>query len=112
MEISYEQAKKNYENNDLANSLPDILQEVKAGNQDMLYVLGTMYEQGVGVEQNDNEAITTYKIAADKGSAKAQFKLGTFLITGSHIQQNTEKGLELLKQSAKSGEAAAQYNLG
>ena len=112
MEISYEQAKKNYENKDLANSLPFVLQEAKAGNQEMLYALGTMYENGLGVEQNENEAVNNYKSAADKGSSKAQFKLGTFLITGTHIQQNIEKGIEFLKQSAKSGEAAAQYNLG
>jgi TPR repeat protein len=72
MEISYEQAKKNYENNDLANSLPYVSQEAKKGNQEMLYALGAMYEQGLGVEQNENEAINNYKMAADKGNPKAQ----------------------------------------
>jgi uncharacterized protein len=40
--------------------------------------LGVMYDNGNGVPENDVEAAKWYRLAAERGLAKAQFNLVTF----------------------------------
>ncbi|MDR2750569.1 MAG: sel1 repeat family protein [Clostridiales bacterium] len=42
------------------------------GNASGQYLLGTMYDDGTGVEQNYFEAVKWYRLAADQGNASAQ----------------------------------------
>ena len=46
------------------------------GNTDAQNNLGSMYENGKGVPQNNAEAVTWYVVAAGQGNSHAQNNLG------------------------------------
>ena len=57
------------------NALADyqtILKKAKQGNAESRYTLGTMYELGEGVSEDDKEAFKWFSLAASQGYAKAQ----------------------------------------
>ena len=47
-----------------------------------------MYEIGLGVPENDVEAVKWYRLAAEQGYASAQYKLGNMYDEGSVLQNN------------------------
>ena len=46
------------------------------GDASAQYNLGVMYENGHGVEQDDEQAVFWYRKAAEQGYADAQYNLG------------------------------------
>ena len=48
----------------------------KAGDSEIQFNLGVMYNEGRGISQNLDEALYWFKRAAEKGDADAQAKLG------------------------------------
>jgi len=55
--------------------------------------LGSMYDQGLGVPQDDAEAVKWYRLAADQGFAAAQAGLGLHIWNGEGLKQDDIKGL-------------------
>lgn len=60
---------------DYANALNSFLEAERAGNTEVFYPLGEMYEYGTGVKKDLVSAVKYYIRAADAGSAEAQEKL-------------------------------------
>ncbi len=54
------------------------------------YNLGIMYEDGLGVPEDDAEAVRWFRLAAEQGYAFAQFNLGSVYYCGV-IQKNELK---------------------
>ena len=52
------------------------------GSAKAQYFLGNMYYRGVGVEQDDNQAVKWYKLAAEQCLTQAQNNLGTMYMRG------------------------------
>ena len=50
-------------------------QLAESGNAAAMYILGTMYEEGTGVEQSDEHALAWYRKAAAHGNREAEAKL-------------------------------------
>ena len=50
--------------------------------------LGSMYNNGQGVLQDDKEAVKWYTKAAEQGDAKAQYNLGMMYFTGEGVLQD------------------------
>ncbi len=105
------------------------------------YILGKIYEKGIGVESDYRTSVNFFQEAADEnyikaiyklgkihdnreyalkclekavdmGYAKAQYYLGFKYLWGDNlIEKDVEKGLELFKLSANQGYAKAQYRL-
>ena len=74
--------------------------------------LGTSYAQGLGVAQDDAEAVHWYKRSADQGDDEAQFKLLATSLeegSGSHDDGRLVRWTQL---SADQGSARAQCSLG
>ncbi len=46
------------------------------------YLLGYNYDNGVGVRENDTEAVKWYRLSADQGHTIAQFNLGYMYANG------------------------------
>ena len=67
-------------------------------------ILGTIYEEGQGVEQDYKEAVKWYQLAGEQGNAEAQINLDLLL----KETENTEaqNNLDLLLE--KKGDSAAQ----
>lgn len=84
-----------------------------AGDAEAQAQLGYMYDRGLGVAQDQREALRWYSLAAALGNATAQTNLAIALMTGkAGYQKNEAEAVRLLKLAAAQGEAVAQGNLG
>ncbi len=52
------------------------------------FFLGFMYVKGLGVPQDDAEAVKWYRKAAEQGNAEAQFNLGSMYENGEGVPQD------------------------
>ena len=52
------------------------------GDANAQALLGRMYEEGVGVKQDNVKAVKWYSRAAEQGIAEAQFNLGNMYVSG------------------------------
>ena len=64
------------QNTPSAQELADLRALAEAGDTEAQHNLGLRYSTGEGVPQDDAEAITWYRLAAEQGSASAQNNLG------------------------------------
>lgn len=70
-------------------------------NEKLQYLIGIRYMTGKGrVKQNEFKALFWIKMAADRGSAKAQFQLGYWYAMGILVEQSVELAKEFLKKAA------------
>ena len=71
---------------------PDKLQNwrlrAEHGNAMAQNKLGIHYELGLGITQDDAEAVKWYRLAAEQGYAEAQFNLAEMYAAGRGINQN------------------------
>ena len=84
---------------------------VEKGKAWAQYMLGSRYDQGVGVEQSFQQARELYELAAQKYDT-AQYNLGIMYRDGIGVDQSYERAKEYFEAATKRGHASAQYNLG
>lgn len=72
------------------------------------------YQKGLAAYENRDyaAAIKWYTLAADQGSAEAQFYLGLMHYQGHGTPQNYKSAVDFFTASAKKGLVDAQFNLG
>lgn len=81
------------------------------GDHTAQFTLGQMYQEGVGVAQNIEEAINLYRLAAAQKDLRAQYTLGIMYLEGRDIEADPEVGLSWLNDAAFKGNEHAQYVL-
>ena len=65
--------------------------------------LGLSYATGLGIPQDDAEAVRWYRLAADQGNATAQYNLGLMYASGQGVpQDDVEAHMWLNLAAAKS----------
>jgi len=81
--------------------------------------LGTMYETGQGVKQDDSEAakwyrkaLDSYRKSAEAGDPAAATALGNMYARGQGVTGDYGEAAGWWRKAADSGYAGAQYNLG
>ncbi len=74
--------------------------------------LGNMSSAGVGVPQDDSEAVKWYRLAAEQGDAAAQLILAVAYDTGKGVPQDDSEAVKWYRLAAEQGIAAAQYRVG
>ena len=90
----FEEGVEAYQNNNYQQAFAIFLPLAQAGNVDAQLSVGTMYDRGQGVEQDSQEALKWYKLAADQGDNIAKSLLKTMFsstegATENHDDQNT-----------------------
>ena len=70
--------------------------------------LGWMYYKGIGVKQDDAEALRWYTKAAEQGDADAQYHLGDRYYLGEGVKKDYAEALRWWKKAAEQGHARAQ----
>ena len=70
--------------------------------------LGYCYYQGIGVAENDDEAVKWFQKAAGRGQPRALFLLGECYEEGHGVQEDLEKALEYYQKAADKGYRSAQ----
>lgn len=58
------------------------------------YVLGFLYENGIGIKQDLLKAVEYYALSSEKNNYMARFNLGFFYLKGIGIQKNYQKAIE------------------
>ena len=74
--------------------------------------LGLMYENGKGVDQDDEEAARLYRLAAEQGEALGYNNLALMYEDGKGVDQDYEEAARLYRLAAKQGDALGQTYLG
>lgn len=101
-----------YNRADYAEAYRIILPLAEQGNAEAQFVLGYLYDEGLGVSVNTGRAIHWYRLAAEQGYDEAQYMLGELSLHGDIVDQDYEQALYWYRLSADQGYAEAQYMLG
>ena len=76
-----------------------------------MYLLGTLFDQGVGVSQNYEKAFDWYERAAARGHAEAMNCLGVFYTLGDGVPKNYAEALTWYGEAVKHGSVSAMNNI-
>lgn len=76
----------------------------KQGSDVAQYMLGSMYREGKGVDQNDSNAVYWIRKAAEQGLADAQHDLGIMFYFGLGVDKSYARATDWLRKSANQGE--------
>ena len=90
---------------------PDFDETMAEANQGAAYAqynLGVMYDNGMGVPENDAEAVKWYRKAADQGYAKAQFNLGAAYYNGDGVPEDHIRAYVWLSMAKTQGYESAK----
>lgn len=88
------------------------LKAAEQGHVRSMYMLGNIYQNGRGVEENQKEAFKWYLKAAENQSIDAQLNVGLMYQRGLGVERNEILALQWLQQAADNGHAGAQCQLG
>ena len=66
-------------------------------------MLGYAYSLGEGVEKDKAEAIRWYRLAADRGYAKAQYNLGCAHWNGEGVEEDKAEAIKWFRRAAQQG---------
>lgn len=83
-----------------------------AGDADAQAYLGMCYEQGNGVQQNEQSALYWYEKAAAKGHAYAQAYAAMMYLQGKGTEIDEKKAFQLAQSAANQNNAYGEYLLG
>jgi len=86
--------------------------EASAGNQSAQRNLGSMYDQGLGVNKDPAQAVLWFRKAADTGNRDAIFQLATMYEQGRGVPQDQKQALDWFRKAALLGDGDSQVKLG
>ena len=123
-----------YTMSDFHTARTEFLRESGVGNQRSQYMLGLIYDRGLGIQRDPFEAMKWYRMAANQGHVLAQYMLGMMHSSGfdgaTRARSNAVRiggaaatpsqrlgiayveALKWLTLAAKQGLPQAQYSLG
>ena len=87
-------------------------QRAEAGEAEAMFNLGVCYAKGLGVVQNDEQAVHWYQKAANLGIAGAMHNLGKYYATGLGVVQDHTKAVYWYQKASDLGNAQAMVDLG
>ena len=82
------------------------------GNAEAVWYIGSFYEEGSGVEQNDALALDYYHKSAEQGDADAWMSIAYFHLRGKGVEEDHAKALEYYEKAASLGSNLACDYLG
>ncbi len=88
------------------------MKSAEKGDAAAQHLLSFMYQEGLGVPQNDRESAAWDRKAAEQGNAEAQKNLGVMYEEGRGVPQDDREAVDWYRKAAEQGDAAAQSNLG
>jgi len=74
--------------------------------------IGSLYQNGLGVEQDYAEAMRWFRKAADQGYREAQYSIGILYRYGQGVAQDYAKAMRWYRKAADQGYANAQAGVG
>lgn len=96
---------------DFAAALAEWRPLAKDGHAEAQFNLGAVYEAGLGVLENPEEAAGWYALAAGQGHARAQYNLGVMYADGRGVPRDDARAATWMRKAAEQDHGKAQYNL-
>ena len=93
-------------------NVAEIRRGAEQGDPEAQTRLGTLYQRGNGVPEDDAEGAAWYRRAAGQGYADAQFLLGFVYANGEGVPLDYAESLASFRRAAEQGHDAAQWMLG
>jgi TPR repeat protein len=88
--------------------LADIITAAGNGHVEAQYILGGMYEIGLGVARNNGQCAHWWQKAADQGHVDSQKALGSMYFSGRGVPLSYEKAMQFYLLAAEQGHPHAQ----
>lgn len=101
-----------YQANDLPLAFKEFQAAAEAGHSDSQFNLGLMYEQGIGVGKDEQQAVVWYRKAAEQGNAFAQYNLAVLYENGRGTAVDFALANEWYRKASLQGDPLAIGNLG
>ena len=95
---------------DLYSRSPFLTRCAEQGHAGAQSLLGLKYARGLGVPEDDTEAVRWYRLAAEQGHAESQWLLGTMYEDGDGVPEDDVLGYMWFNLSAAQGQELAQSN--
>lgn len=95
---------------DYATALENWRPLAEQGDADAQFNMGVSYQNGLGVAQDDSEAVFWYRQAAEQGDKYAQYNLGLRYYNGQGVTHNPVMAYMLNILSADQGHELARNN--
>ena len=89
-----------------------VISRLLAHTENTLQELKQQEEDGQGVLQDDKEVVRLYRLAAERGYAKAQSNLGLMYRNGQGVTQDYKEAVKWYRLAAEQSDAWSQTNLG
>ncbi len=83
-----------------------------AGEPEAVFLMGTAYAEGLGVDTDPEEAVVWYRRAGDLGNVLAQHNMGNVYAAGTGVPQSDSLAVEWWLKAAEQGDAIPQLRLG
>ena len=112
MAQDFEKGSEAYKAGDFETALREFRLLAEQGNARAQFRLGSMYDEGDGVPEDNAEAVKWYRLAAEQGDAFAQTNLGWMYEAGKGVLQDYAEAVKWFRLAAEQGNAGAQRNLG
>ena len=90
----------------------ELIPLAEGGHGSAQSMIGVMYYNGEGVEQDYSAAAVWLNLAANQGYSVAQYNLGVMYDMGQGVEQDFNQAFRWYDQAARQGHANAQFNLG
>lgn len=94
-----------------ARALPVLQSAAATGHPRAASLLGSLHEEGDGIEKNRDEAMRWYRLAAEQGQPEAMASLGRLLLQ-ERGPEARESAWQWLRQAARFNDRDGQYHLG
>ncbi len=101
-----------YRSSDFDTAMQQWLPLIINGDARAQFYYGEIYSGGMGVKQDDKQAVGWYKKSATQGHARAQTRLGYMFFKGRGITKSYRQCLHWYQKAAKQGYVQAQYRIG
>ena len=82
------------------------------GNANAQVILGNLYEQGLGVKQNYQSALSWYQKAGDQDSPEGQYNAGLLYFNGTGVAKDYRTAYEWFNDAADGKSIEGAYMLG
>lgn len=101
-----------YDADDYSSALPIFQSLADRGDDDAMWYMGQMYDNGRGVEQSDEHAFNWFEQSAELGDADAQWEVGIMYEIGQWVDEDQKKAFEWYLEAAKNGRYSAMNEVG
>lgn len=101
-----------YDADDYTSALPIFQSLAKQDDDDAMWYLGKMYDNGWGVEQSDELAFNWFERSAKLGDADSQWEVGIMYEIGQWVNEDQKKAFEWYLKAAENGRFSAMNEVG